>query len=92
MKVDLRGTISASLGIRDLEIPVPDAGLPLGKLLEALAISHPRAARYLTEQPASATLRVVHNGSIVDAGTNPIVHEQDSLLLIQAVAGGWIHR
>ncbi len=88
MKVELRGPISASLGSRALELEIPEAGLSLGRLMDALAAAHPRAARYLAGEPRSATLRVILNGSVVDAGADPVVHGDDSLLLIQAVAGG----
>ena len=56
--------------------------------MEALVAAHPRAARYLADEPKAATLRIILNGSVVDVGDDPLVHGDDSLLLIQAVAGG----
>lgn len=87
MKVELRGTISASLGVRAFELELPEAGLPLGQLLETLAVAHPRASRYLAGEP-TPRLRIVLNGSMLEPNENPIIHGEDSLLLIQAVAGG----
>lgn len=87
MRVELRGTISASLGLRAFELELPEAGLPLGQLLETLAVAHPRASRYLAGEPAP-TLRIVLNESMLEPNENPIIHEEDCLLLIQAVAGG----
>jgi hypothetical protein len=57
------------------------------QLLETLAVAHPRASRYLAGEPAP-TLRIVLNGSMLEPSENPIIQEADSLLLIQAVAGG----
>ena len=88
MRVELRGTISASLGVRACELALPEAGLRLGKLLEALAVSRPRASRYLAGEAGSAVLRVVHNGLVLESGDDPLIQEGDSLLLLQAVAGG----
>lgn len=83
--------ISASLGVRVFELELPEAGLPLGQLLETLAVAHPRASRYLAGEPAP-TLRIVLNGSMLEPSENPIIQEADSLLLIQAVAGGYSER
>jgi molybdopterin converting factor small subunit len=87
LRIELRGTISAALGARAFELGLPEAGLPLGRLLETLAVAHPRASRYLGGKP-DQTIRIVLNGSIIEPAENPTIHEGDSLLLIQAVAGG----
>lgn len=89
MRVELRGTIRASLGADALEVELPTAAVPLGDLLRSLAAANPRAARYLGEPAASgAALRVVHNGVALSSGNDPLVREGDSLLLLHAVAGG----
>ena len=88
MNIELRGTIRASLGTSTLEIPVPDAGLPLSQLLELIAHKHPRTRRYLQQDPGAAFLRAVHNGTSVSAGDDPPILPQDSLLLIHAISGG----
>jgi hypothetical protein len=56
-------------------------------LLETLVMAHPRASRYLGGKP-DPTMRIVLNGSMLEPGENPTIQEGDSLLLIQAVAGG----
>lgn len=88
MNVELRGSIRASLGVRAVEIEVPADGVPLSHVLDSVARSHPRAARYLRDDAGPAVLRVVHNGSVVVAGEDPVVGPHDSLWLMHAVAGG----
>jgi hypothetical protein len=88
MNLELRGTISASLGTSSLDVEVPLAGVPLSDLLGSVARKHPRARRYLQQDGGSAVLRAVHNGTVVAAGEDPLVRPQDSLLLMHAVAGG----
>jgi molybdopterin converting factor small subunit len=87
LRIELRGTISAALGARAFELELPETGLPLGRLLETLVAAHPRASRYLGGKP-DPTMRIVLNGSMLEPGESPTIHEGDSLLLIQAVAGG----
>ena len=89
MKVELRGTIRASLGVGSIEVEVPTDGVALSEVLESLAGSHPRAARYLRgDASGHAVLRPVHNGDVVRAGEDPVVRPGDTLLLMHGVAGG----
>jgi molybdopterin converting factor small subunit len=88
MKVELRGTIRASLGTSAVEVEVPAAGVPLSQLLECVARAYPRARRYLRDSPDGAVLRVFHNGSVAAVGDDPLVRPEDSVLLMHAVAGG----
>jgi hypothetical protein len=88
MKVELRGTIKASLGIADVDVEVPAGGVPLSRLLELVVEARPRAAAYLRGGPGQAVLRPVHNDTVVPPGADPLIRPEDSLLLIHAVAGG----
>lgn len=88
MKVALRGTIRASLGLAGVDVEVPPDGLPLSAVLESLADAHPRARAYLGAGSGQAVLRPVHNGTVVPRGADPLVRPEDTLLLIHAVAGG----
>lgn len=88
MKVELRGTIRAALGTSELELDVPASGVPLSRLLDAIAAAHPRARTYLGSGSGNAVMRPVHNGTLVAPGEDPLVRPYDQLLLIHAVAGG----
>lgn len=88
MNVELRGTIRASLGVPSVEVYIPAGGVPLSRVLESVARSQPRAARYLGGSAGPAVLRAVHNGSVVTAGEDPLVRPRDSLWLMHGVAGG----
>jgi hypothetical protein len=88
VNIELRGTIRAALATSTLEVPVPAAGLPLSQLLELIADKHPRARRYLQQDPGAAFLRAVHNGTSVSARDDPPILPQDRLLLIHAMSGG----
>ena len=91
MRVELRGTIRASLGAAGVDVDVPPHGIPLSAVLESLADAHPRARAYLTGSGApsgQAVLRPVLNGTVVPRDADPLVRPQDSLMLIHAVAGG----
>jgi molybdopterin converting factor small subunit len=88
VRVELRGTIRVVLGTPSLELPVPAGGVPLSELLNAIAEANPRAHTYLARGSGQATLRPVHNGTVVRAGDDPLVQADDELLLIHAVAGG----
>lgn len=89
MKVELRGSIKVSLGIDNVEVEMPAGGVPLSRVLEAVAETNPRATPYLRrEGSGQAVLRVVHNGTVVPTDDDPLVQPEDSLLLMHAVAGG----
>jgi hypothetical protein len=88
VNVELRGTIRTSLATSTVEVPVPAAGLALSELLNLIVAAHPRAARYLQGETGAAALRVVHNGTAVRIGEDPLIRPEDSLLLIHAISGG----
>ena len=88
MKVELRGTLRASLGVSSVDVDLATGGAPLSDVLASLARAQPRVARYLQDGGAGARLRVVHNGGVVLAGEDPVVRPDDSLWLLHAVAGG----
>jgi len=89
VRIELRGTIRASLGSDGVEVELPAGGVPLSDLLRSLGTANPRAARYLVGPGRSgAALRIVLNGAVLVPGDDPFVRESDSLLLLHAVAGG----
>lgn len=88
MRVELRGTIRAALGVGSVDVEVPPDGVSLSAVLVSLAAAYPRARAYLDAASGRAVLRPVHNGTVVPPGADPLVRPEDSLLLIHAVAGG----
>ena len=89
MRVELRGTIRASLGVPFVEVDIPANGVPLSQVLESVVRLHPRAQRYLRRDGSGhAVLRPVHNGSVVTAGEDPVVRPADTVWLMHGVAGG----
>lgn len=89
MKIELRGSVKVALGIDEVEVEIPADGLLLSRVLGSVAETNPRATPYLRgEGPGQAVLRVVHNGTVVPTGDDPLVQPEDSLLLMHAVAGG----
>jgi hypothetical protein len=67
---------------------VPASGVPLSRLLDAIAAANPRARTYPGPRPGQAVVRPVHNGTLAPPGEDPLVQAGDQLLLIHAVAGG----
>jgi hypothetical protein len=86
VRIELRGTIRVALGSGSIDLPLPEGGVPLHSVLDRLALEYPRAGRYL--QQDTSAYRVVLNGAAVDSGSDPLVEDSDSLLLLWAVAGG----
>jgi sulfur carrier protein ThiS len=88
VRIQLRGTIGAALGVSAVEVEVPGPGIPLSELLGSVAGAHPRARRYLVGDQGPAVLRVIHNGSVVPPAEDPVIRPDDDILLMHAIAGG----
>lgn len=88
MQVQLRGSLRATLGTGSVELDVPPEGCPLSTMLSRFAAGDPRARHALQRAGHGEVLRVVHNGVVVEAGEDPRIAPEDSVLLLVAMQGG----
>ena len=97
MHVDilLYGAARVVIGAQQIEVEFDAATMTLGEVLEKIISRYPRARPYLLDESGilPSYMRVLINGvrPVPDATPATLLHDQDRVALLVAVAGGERH-
>ncbi len=90
--IALYGSARVVIGIPQIDIAFDSPSITLGEVLERIIAQHPRARPYLLEESGKlpSYIRVLINDvrPVPDAMTTTLLHDQDRVALLVAVAGG----